>query len=176
MGRPKNSKANAPKPPKATRKSTTKTPVPCAKVKLRPLPAKGDIKPLAAHRSEFSKKLLGNRLKKLSKEDLALFKKLSKLSDRQLRRLKSSNTRVIHGEDTKAFVQERWSVMVKNEGHKATVEEFQEDLLDEEYLEIPRTTLQRWFREIKRKPYAPPYERESNDPDMHWRLVGARRR
>jgi len=79
MGRPKISKANAPKPPKATRISITKTPTPGAKVKLRPLPAKGDIKSLAAHRSEFSKKLLGNRLRQLSKEDLARFGKLADL-------------------------------------------------------------------------------------------------
>jgi len=146
MGRPKISNLKAAKPSKATSKSVTKTPVPCAKVKLRPLPAKGDIKSLAAHRSEFSKKLLGNHLKKLNKEDVALFKKLSKLSDRQLRRLKSSNTRVIHGADTKAFVQERWSEMIRHENHKATVQDFQEDLFAYEGLEIPRTTLQRWFR------------------------------
>jgi len=181
MGRPKNSKANAPKPPKATRKSTTKTPAPCAKVKLRPLPAKGDIKSLATHRSEFSKKLLGNRLRQLNKEDLALFRKLVDLGERQIRRIKQpvSPTRVPHDPKARKVAVMMWKDMVDDLYHKATAEKLQEKLLKRKKnpYDIPIGTLQRWISQSPiSKPTAPPQERESNQPEIHWKLVSSQKR
>jgi len=177
MGRPK----NAPKPPKATRKSTTKTPAPCAKVKLRPLPAKGDIKSLAAHRFEFSKKLLGNRLRQLNSEDLALFMKLTHLGERQIRRIKQpvSPTRVPHDPEVREVALMMWQDMVDDLYHKATAEKLQEKLVNckQNPYDIPIGTLQRWISQSPIfKPTAPPQERESNQPEIHWKLVSSQKR
>ena len=111
------------------------------KPKARPLPKKGDIRSLAKHYREFSKKLLRNRLQSLDQKDREQFRKISKLSERHVRRLAQPETpaRSVQNDDVKLCAVNLWLSLVKVWEHKATLTSLQEDLEDEcgEFVSIP---------------------------------------
>lgn len=172
MGRPQTPKSKAPK--KAIRAPVTAVAV--KKAKTRPLPSPKDITTLAKHYREFSKATLRNRLIAMSKDNRKTFTKLAKLSVRQVQRLSATDTpkKSPHSPSTVAVARMQWKSLIKEGGHLATLKALQEELVELIDLKIALTTLNGWLWDIK-KPKAPPYYRQSNDPSYFWRRLGSQR-
>ena len=122
--------------------------------------------------------LLRNRLRLLSDEEKKKWQKLAKLSARQTHRLTATGNRVAHSKETKEAAIKMWIKMYEDLEHQATVEKLAEELEDDEDIgTVPVTTLRRWISEskkCKRKPYAPPSVRESNQPEIFYKMQNSR--